>query len=109
MQAEYSGSQGPSWADVHDYVTRLQTQHNVAIVFSTRFYEVGKPPRRIATVVAEARRPDRPTESATRVGSHQFRGNNGAASMSGAYWHALSELEGRLEGIEKVAQTRMPF
>lgn len=104
-----SGTQGPTWSDIHDYVDRLQGRWKVHIVVCTRFWETGKPPRRSASVVAEARVSQAVGAEVRAMGVAQFRGNAGAATMPGAIFWALTELEGKLEGIETVAQARLPF
>lgn len=100
---------GPTWEDVYDYVNRLQLMWSVTIVLQMRLYKSGKPERLHGQCMAHASPEDRPLTEVVKVGYHQFRGNGGARTAPGAYWHALSDLEGRLSGIEKVGQSRLPI
>jgi len=109
MANEETGTNGPTWGDVHDYVDRLQGRWKVHVVVCTRFWETGKPPRRSASVVVEARESQAVGAQVRAQGHASFRGNAGARTMPAAIWVALSELEGKLEGIETVAQARMAF
>lgn len=108
--SKYEGQQpGPTWQDVHDYADDLKARFSVHIVFNVSFYTSGKPPRRSASVVAEGRVSQAVGAAVRGRGISAFRGNAGAATMPAAMWTALSELEGALAGIEKVAQDRLPF
>lgn len=100
---------GPTWEDVYDYVNRLECQYNCTIYLQMRLFKPGKPPRLTGSATAHAVPSSRPLSEARAIGQHGFKGQAGARTAPGAFWHALSDLEGRLAGIEKVAQERMPF
>lgn len=106
---EDSGTHGPTWGDVHDYVKNLEGRFKVHITFNVRFLETGKPARRGATCVAQAAVSASYGAEVRARGWHDFRGNAGAATMPTAMWFSLVMLEGKLEGIETVAQARLPF
>lgn len=101
--------QGPSWHDIHDYVSKLEGTFAVQVVFETRFWEAGRPPRRSAQVVAQARKGAAAGAPVLQMGYYAFRGNNGAATMPAAMWFALVELEARLEDAKKVAEQQAMF
>jgi hypothetical protein len=101
--------QGPAWGDVHDYTEDLRARFSVVVVFRVVFYPEGKSARRLATVVAEARA-SVAVNAEIRAQVHtQFRGNGGTATMPAAMWLACTELDGKLQGIEKVSQAKMAF
>lgn len=109
MNDGQSGTHGPTWSDIHDYVEALEARWKVQVVVCTRFWYTGKPPRRSASVVAEAREGAAVGAKVRCMGVASFRGNAGAATMPGAIFAALASLEGKLEGIETVAQATMAF
>lgn len=100
---------GPTWEDVYDYVHRLEHQFDKTIFLQMRLFKNGKPERLCGSATAHAVPPGKPLVVAKHIGTHGFKGQSGARTAPGAFWHALADLEGRLEGIEKVAQERMPF
>lgn len=109
MSDNEGGTRGPTWHDIHDYVERLQARWKVHVVVLTRFWETGKPPRRSASVVAEARVSQAYHAEVRATGYASFRGNSGAHTMPGAIFWALTELEGKLEGTEDVAVAQASF
>jgi hypothetical protein len=74
-----------------------------------RLYRTGKPERLSGSCVAASVPPGEPMARAKHVGYHGFRGSAGAKTAPAGYWHALSDLEGKLAGIEKTAQAKMAF
>lgn len=100
---------GPTWEDVYDYVNLLEGRFHKTIFLQMRLFKAGKPERLVGSAAAIAVRRDRPVSEPVATGVHGFKGNSGAKTAPGAYWHALSELEGKLAGIETVAQSKMAF
>jgi hypothetical protein len=103
------GSTGPSWEDVYDYVEHVERTYDKTVYLQMRLFRAGKPERLCGSATAHAVPPNRPLSEARHVGVHGFKGQSGSKTAPGAFWHALSDLEGKLAGIEKVAQGTMPF
>lgn len=87
---------GPTWEDVYDYVNRLEILWGVVVFLQMRLHHHGKPPRLVGQCSAIARLKERPIDGPEWVGTWGFRGNSGAKTAPQAYWHALSDLEGKI-------------
>lgn len=107
----YSGPRetGPTWNDVEAYSSDLRGRYSVHVVFRVSFYAAGKSGSSCASVVADARASNAPQAAVRATAYAAFRGTNGAKTMPAAMYLALVELEGKLAGIETVAQGKMAF
>lgn len=100
---------GPTWQDVYDYTHRLELMWGVVVYHQMRLHLVGRPERLCGQVTAVARQASAPLGGEEWYGTYGFKGNSGAKTMPQACWHALSELEGRLAGVDKVRQRELNF
>lgn len=103
-----SGTNGPTWEDVHDYLHRLETESGFTIFLQMRLFKAGRPERLCGSATALAVPAALPLSEAVATGYHGFKGQQGAKTAPMAYWFALVELESKLNALRhrEAAQNR---